>query len=162
MALEQFLDDRVPQDKRQAVAQTYVKILQGAVVDVMAVADEKAGLKPMVQDGQHYRFLLDSLVGISALHDYKAPVFLQLQGFDQVQASGLQLTRSPGKNLVYLGSLMLVFGIILMFYVREVRLWIRLGAGSVRVAMTSNRHNRDLDRDFQRQTDAVKQLARGE
>ncbi len=162
VALEQFLDDRVPQDKRQAVAQTYVKILQGAVVDVMAVADEKAGLKPMVQDGQHYRFLLDSLVGISALHDYKAPVFLQLQGFDQVQASGLQLTRSPGKNLVYLGSLMLVFGIILMFYVREVRLWIRLGAGSVRVAMTSNRHNRDLDRDFQRQTDAVKQLARGE
>ncbi|WP_280954844.1 cytochrome c biogenesis protein ResB [Paludibacterium denitrificans] len=41
-ALEKFLDDRVPQDKRQAVAQTYIKILQGSVVDVMDVANEKA------------------------------------------------------------------------------------------------------------------------
>jgi cytochrome c biogenesis protein len=66
--------------KRQAVAQTYVKILQGAVVDVMDVADAKAGLKPVAMDGSRYRFLLDSLVGISALHDYQAPVLLQLPG----------------------------------------------------------------------------------
>ncbi|WP_230369735.1 cytochrome c biogenesis protein ResB [Paludibacterium denitrificans] len=118
-------------------------------------------MKPITLDSRHYRFLLDSLVAVSAMHDYKAPVFLQLTGFDQVQASGLQLTRSPGKTLVYLGSLMLVLGIILMFYVREVRLWVRVRAGSVRVAMTSNRHNRDLDNDFARQSDAIKQLARG-
>ncbi len=161
VALEQFLDEKVPQDKRQAVAQTYVKILQGAVVDVMDVADAKAGLPPVAMDSQHYRFLLDSLVGISALHDYQAPVLLQLQGFDQVQASGLQLTRSPGKNLVYLGSLMLVIGIILMFYVREVRLWLRCGTASVRLAMSSNRHNRDLDEDFRRRSEAIQQLVRG-
>jgi cytochrome c biogenesis protein len=161
VALEQFLDEKVPQDKRQAVAQTYVKILQGAVVDVMDVADTKAGLKPVAMDGKRYRFLLDSLVGISALHDYNAPVFLQLQGFDQVQASGLQLTRSPGKNLVYLGSLMLVIGIVLMFYIREIRLWIRCAPGSVRVAMSSNRHKRDLDADFRRHSEAIQQLVRG-
>ncbi|WP_159880286.1 cytochrome c biogenesis protein ResB [Aquitalea denitrificans] len=161
VALEQFLDEKVPQDKRQAVAQTYVKILQGAVVDVMDVADAKAGIKPVAMDGKRYRFLLDSLVGISALHDYNAPVFLQLQGFDQVQASGLQLTRSPGKNLVYLGSLMLVIGIVLMFYVREIRLWIRCAPGSVRVAMSSNRHKRDLDADFRRHSEAIQQLVRG-
>ncbi|WP_374553767.1 cytochrome c biogenesis protein ResB [Aquitalea pelogenes] len=161
VALEQFLDEKVPQDKRQAVAQTYVKILQGAVVDVMDVADAKAGLKPVAMDGKRYRFLLDSLVGISALHDYNAPVFLQLQGFNQVQASGLQLTRSPGKNLVYLGSLMLVIGIVLMFYIREIRLWICCMPGSVRLAMSSNRHNRDLDADFRRHGEAIQQLVRG-
>ena len=88
-------------------------------------------------------------------------MLLQLQGFDQVQASGLQLTRSPGKNLVYLGSLMLVIGIILMFYVREVRLWLRCGTASVRLAMSSNRHNRDLDEDFRRRSEAIQQLVRG-
>ncbi|MBI3146588.1 MAG: cytochrome c biogenesis protein ResB [Pseudogulbenkiania sp.] len=159
-ALEKFLDARVPQDKRQAVAQTYVKILQGAVVDVMEVANERAGAKPLPQDGRHYRFLLDSLVAASSLNDYGAPLFLQLDGFTQVQASGLQMTRSPGKTLVYLGSLMLVIGIVLMFYIREVRLWIRLGHGRVRLAMTSNRHNRDLDEDFRRHRDAIQQLVR--
>lgn len=148
VALEKFLDDKVPADKRQAIAQTYIKILQGAVIDVMAVAQEKAGLKPWPQDEKHYRFLLDSLVTVSAFNDYAAPLYLELQGFEQVQSSGLQMTRSPGKNLVYLGSLMLVIGIILMFYVREVRLWLVLRPGSVRVAMSSNRHNRDLDQDF--------------
>ncbi|MFC3532731.1 cytochrome c biogenesis protein ResB [Vogesella facilis] len=147
-ALEQFLDQKVPADKRQAIAQTYIKILQGAIIDVMAVAQEKAGQAPWPQDEKHYRFLLDSLVSISALNDYAAPVYLELSGFDQVQASGLQMTRSPGKNLVYLGSLLLVIGIILMFYIREVRLWLVLRPGRVRVAMSSNRHNRDLDRDF--------------
>ncbi|MFC3626694.1 cytochrome c biogenesis protein ResB [Vogesella amnigena] len=148
-ALEQFLDEKVPADKRQAIAQTYIKILQGAIVDVMAVAQEQAKLPPWPQDEKHYRFLLDSLVAISALNDYAAPVYLELTGFEQVQASGLQMTRSPGKNLVYLGSLLLVIGIILMFYIREVRLWLVLRPGRIRVAMSSNRHNRDLDRDFE-------------
>ncbi|MBA8733575.1 cytochrome c biogenesis protein ResB [Chromobacterium violaceum] len=160
-ALEQFLDERVPADKRQAVAQTYIKILQGAVVDVMAAADDRAGAKPLAADAAHYRFLLDGLVAASALQDYGSPVFLQLEGFDQVQSSGLQLTRSPGKTLVYLGSVLLVLGIVLMFYVREQRLWIRIDGRRLRVAMTSNRHNRDLDTDFQRHLDAIKQLTRG-
>jgi cytochrome c biogenesis protein len=159
-ALENFLDERVPEDKRQAVAQTYVKILQGTVGDLMAVADSRAGIAPTKFDETHYRFLLDSLVASSALHDYGAPVYLQLVGFDQVQASGLQLTRSPGKNLVYLGSLLLVIGIILMFYVREIRVWLVFRPGAVRLAMTSNRHNRDLDRDFEREREALELLVR--
>ncbi|WP_047249170.1 cytochrome c biogenesis protein ResB [Chromobacterium subtsugae] len=159
--LEQFLEKQVPADKRQAVAQTYIRILQTAVVDVMAVADEKAGAKPLAADAAHYRFLLDGLVASSGLRDYGAPVFLQLDSFDQVQSSGLQLTRSPGKTLVYFGSILLVLGIVLMFYVRELRLWVRIHGRQLRVAMTSNRHNRDLDRDFQRHLDAIKQLTRG-
>ncbi|GHD75801.1 cytochrome c biogenesis protein ResB [Vogesella fluminis] len=148
-ALEQFLDDKVPADKRQAIAQTYIKILQGAVVDVMDVAQARAGLPAWPQDAKHYRFLLDSLVSASALQDYAAPVYLEMSGFEQVQASGLQMTRSPGKNVVYLGSLLLVIGIILMFYVREVRVWLLLQRDDTRLAMTSNRHNRDLDQDFE-------------
>jgi cytochrome c biogenesis protein len=156
--LETFLDQRVPADKRQAVAQTYVKILQGSLFDVMDVAQQHAGLQPWPKDGTHYRFLLDGLVAAGSLNDYKAPVFLEMAGFNQVQATGLQLTRSPGKNLVYLGSVMLVIGIILMFYIREVRLWLRLSHGKVQLAMASNRQNRDLDEDFARHRAAVQAL----
>ncbi|TCW32857.1 cytochrome c biogenesis protein ResB [Gulbenkiania mobilis] len=161
VALEKFLDERVPKEKRAEVAQTYVKILQGTVPDVMAVANARAGLPPPPSDKATYRFLLDGLVATSALNDYRAPLFLQLEGFQQVQASGLQLTRSPGKTLVYLGSLMLVIGIILMFYIREVRIWIRVRNGETRLALTSNRHNRDLDADFARHAKALQQLVRG-
>jgi len=162
VGLEQFLDARVPADKREAVAQTYIKILQGAVIDVMDVANQRAGVKPMTMDGAHYRFLLDSLVAIDGMHDYGAPLLLQLTGFKQVQSSGLQMTRSPGKTLVYLGALLLVLGIFLMFYIQERRVWMVCNRGSLRFAMSANRHGPDLDRDFSRHLDAIKQLVRGE
>jgi cytochrome c biogenesis protein len=158
--LQQFLDQRVPADKRDAVAQTYIKILQGAVVDVMDVANRHAGVSPWPQDAVHYHFLLDSLVTIGAMNDYGSPVFLQLDSFDQVQASGLQMTRSPGKTLVFTGSLMLVLGILLMFYIQERRLWISMSGGKIRVSMTAHRAGAELDREFSRHLDALNQLVR--
>ncbi|BEV72538.1 MULTISPECIES: cytochrome c biogenesis protein ResB [unclassified Paludibacterium] len=160
--LQTFLEQHVPADKRADVAQTYIKILQGAIIDVMDVANRHAGVAPMARDAGHYRFLLDSLVAISAFKDYGAPVFLQLDSFQQVQASGLQMTRSPGKTLVYLGSLLLVIGILLMFYIQERRLWLLIKPDSLLLAMSANRPNPDLDRDFARHQDAIQQLARGE
>jgi cytochrome c biogenesis protein len=159
--LQQFLDQKVPADKRQAVAQTYIKILQGAVIDVMGVADRHAGISPQPMDSTRYRFLLDSLVAIGALRDYGSPVFLQLESFDQVQASGLQITRSPGKNLVYLGSLLLVIGIFLMFYIQERRLWLLCSRDTIRLAMSAGRHKSALDHDFARHLDDIKQLEQG-
>ena len=160
--LQQFLDQRVPADKRAAVAQTYIKILQGTVIDVMDVANARAGVRPLKQDAAHYRFLLDSLVAIGAFNDYGSPVFLQLTGFDQVQASGLQMTRSPGKNLVYLGSLLLVIGILFMFYVQERRVWIALTPAGLRLAMSANRQGPDLERDFAQHRQAIEAIVRGE
>lgn len=161
-ALETFLDERVPKDKRKDVAQTYIKIVQGAVVEVDAVARERAGLPRKPMNEENYRFLIDSLVGASALFDYGAPVLMQLDGFDEVKASGLQITRSPGKTIVYLGSVLLVLGIICMFYIRELRVWVLIKSGQTRVAMASNRKTSDLDRDFDRHRAALQQLAGGE
>jgi cytochrome c biogenesis protein len=46
-----------------------------------------------------------------------------------VKASVLQVTRSPGKKVVYLGCLLLVLGIFSMFYIRERRIWVWVRAG---------------------------------
>jgi cytochrome c biogenesis protein len=79
---------------------------------------------------------------------------LQLQGFEQVKASVFQVTRSPGKNVVYLGCLFLVLGVFAMLYVRERRLWIWIrsdvGGGShALMAMSTQRRSLDFDKEFE-------------
>lgn len=148
-SLDKFLDTaKVPADKRQGVAQTYIKLLQSATLDAMDLAQERASLKPIAVDEAQYRFLMDSLVAVSASFDYGSPIYLQLTGFNEVKSSGLQLTRSPGKNLVYLGSLLLVLGILFMFYVREQRVWLRLTPQSSLFAFSSNRKDSLAEREF--------------
>jgi cytochrome c biogenesis protein len=119
------------------------------------VAREKDGLPPVAADEKQGLFLQ---VAINALADtffYGAPVFLQLQGFEQVKASVLQVTKSPGKNVVYLGCLLLVLGIFSMLYIRERRLWIWIrpqesGGAHALMAMSSQRRSLDFDKEFER------------
>jgi len=157
-AIEIFLDQKVPKDQRQTVAQTYIKILQGAVIDVMDVAQEKEGLALLPMDETQYRFLMDSLVAVSSLFEYGPSIWLEANSFEEIKASGFQITRAPGQNIVYLGSLLLVIGIFCMFYIRENRVWVRLAAGKTLIAMSSNRKTSDLDREF---TELSSDLAEG-
>ncbi|WP_157315069.1 cytochrome c biogenesis protein ResB [Chitinibacter sp. GC72] len=154
-AIDRFIAEKVPADKRTAVAQTYLKILQGAMIDAMDVTQEQAGLPAVPVNEAQYRFLMDSLVASSQLFDYGAPTLLQLSGFDEVKASGFQLTRSPGKNVVYLGSLLLILGVFCMFYVRENRIWVRLSPQGTLLAMSSNRKTPELEKEFSMHRDAL-------
>jgi len=73
-----------------------------------------------------------------------------------VQASVFQLTRSPGKNIVYLGSLLLVLGIFTMLYIRERRLWLLIKAdGRALLALSSQRRGMGLDDEFERHRAAL-------
>jgi cytochrome c biogenesis protein len=150
-ALEKFLDAKVPADKRQAVAQTYIKLLQGAAIEAMDMAQQRAGLATIPVDEKQYRFVLDSLVALSAMPEYGG-FYLQPLSFTEVKSSGFQMTRSPGQPLVYLGSILLVLGIFFMFYVRENRIWIWAGtgadAGRLLLAMSSNRKDDQTEREF--------------
>lgn len=148
-ALERFLEEaNVPQDKRSVVAQTYIRILQGAALETMQLAQEQAGLAAIPPTPEHYHFILDSLVAISQLFAYDSPMYLQLTSFQPVQASGFQITRSPGKTVVYLGALLLIAGILAMFYLRTWRLWVRMEEGQALLAMSSNRKNPESDQIF--------------
>ena len=64
-------------------------------------------------------------------------------------------TRTPGRNVVYLGCVLLIIGVFAMLYIRERRLWVWLqddGAGGTRVkmALSSTRQTLDTDREFER------------
>lgn len=71
------------------------------------------------QDEKRNRFLLHAMDAYTGLTEYPAPMLLQLDGYSEVRSSGLQMTRSPGEFLVYLGSVLLVLGTVFMFYIRE-------------------------------------------
>lgn len=60
---------------------------------------------------------------IAAVGNYGSPFYIQLKSFEQIQSSGLQIARAPGKTLVYLGFTLLIAGVFCMFYVSASRLW---------------------------------------
>ena len=75
-------------------------------------------------------------------------MFLQLKEFNEVKASVLQVTRSPGKKVVYLGCLLLTLGVFAMFYIRERRVWVWLrpdGEGKTHAMMAMSTQRKTLD-----------------
>jgi cytochrome c biogenesis protein len=71
-----------------------------------------------------------------------------MTGFKQIQASGLQMTKAPGKDIVYFGSVMLILGIFVMFYIRQRRIYINLDKGEGVFAVEDGRKSAQLARDF--------------
>jgi cytochrome c biogenesis protein len=153
VAISKFLE-RIPPAEQEKAADIFMKILNGALWDLWQAAREKDGLKPVELDEKHSRFLQLATNAMSDSAFYGAPVYLQLRGFEEIKASVLQVTRSPGKNVVYFGCLLLVLGVFSMFYIRERRLWIWLkseesGATRALMAMSSQRKTLDFEKEYE-------------
>ncbi|WP_076593058.1 cytochrome c biogenesis protein ResB [Herminiimonas arsenitoxidans] len=152
IAVSKFLE-RIPPEDQEKAADIFMKIMNGSMWDLWQIARAKEGLKPIELDEKHGRFLQLATNAFSDSFFYGAPVYLQLQGFDEIKASVLQVTRSPGKNIVYFGCLLLVLGVFSMFYIRERRLWIWIkseddGARAI-MAMSSQRKTLDFEKEFE-------------
>lgn len=151
-----FIEAAVPQAERERAAEVLLRILNGSLLHLNDLAREEAGLQPLPEDDATLRFMTQAVLALSDVPLYGAPLAFELQDFTQVQASVFQVTRAPGKNIVYLGCLLLILGIFAMLYVRDRRLWIWLApsddnatAGSqALIAMSANRKTLDADREF--------------
>jgi len=156
VALSQFIDDSVPQAERARVADVLLRILNSALYELNDIAREQAGLKPLNGDAAAQAFMTQAVISLSDSFFYPAPVMLELQDFQQRQASVFQVARAPGKTLVYLGAILLIIGVFAMLYVRERRLWIWLypsgdtnAAGSrLLMALSTPRRTLDVDAEF--------------
>jgi cytochrome c biogenesis protein len=159
-AVAAFIDKSVPKGEQEKAAGLLMRMLEGATWDLWQLARIQAGEPELKPDGQEARFVQDSINAVSDSFLYGSPVYLQLDSFKQVQASVFQLTRAPGKKVVYLGSLLLVAGIFSMFYVRERRLWFWLKDNGNRgvdviMAMSTARRTLDFEKEFVRTRDSV-------
>ncbi len=159
-SLGQFIEGGVPEAEREKAAATYLRILELTAFEALQVANRQAGLPPPTSDDATGWLVRDTLSSVSDLFVYNSPVYLQLMQYDEVKASGLQLTRSPGKNVVYFGSLLLTLGVFFMFYVRERRVWLRIKPGHVLLAMSSAKHTIDFENEFTQHAQALDALAK--
>ncbi|CAN5852484.1 cytochrome c biogenesis protein ResB [soil metagenome] len=162
LAISKFLE-QIPAAEQGKAADVFMKILNGSMWDLWQLARAKDGLPAMELNEKHARFLQISTSALSDAFFYGAPVYLQLQGFDEVKASVLQVTRSPGQNIVYLGCLFLVIGVFSMFYIRERRLWIwikddQVGAHAL-MALSSQRKTLDFEKEFEQLAIQLQQVS---
>lgn len=153
LAVSKFLE-QIPPAEQEKAAEIFMRILNGSLWELWQVAREKEGLKPVDADAKHERFLQIATNALSDSTFYSAPVYLQLREFEEVKASVLQVTRSPGKNVVYLGCLLLTLGVFAMFYIRERRMWVWLrqeadGSTHALMALSTQRRTMDFEKEFE-------------
>lgn len=154
------IEKNVPEAEREVAARTYIKMINMAALEAYNMGLE-ANKKPLLVNNKDTQALIgDSLNAFSDMFFYGTPYYFQLANFEHKQASGLQLTKSPGQKWVYLGSVLLVIGIFAMMYIRERRIWLLLKPATQQVhfAMSSNRKNLDFEQEFNMYREQLKNV----
>ena len=156
-ALSDFMENTVPESERMRVSEVLIRILNGALFELLNLSREQAGLPPLRPELDSERFMTRAVTSLSDSFFYPAPMMFQLSNFTQVQASVFQVARAPGKTLVYGGAISLIVGVFMMLYVRDRRLWVWLqdvpensGRTRISTALSSTRRTLDGDAEFDR------------
>jgi cytochrome c biogenesis protein len=158
--LGQFIEEKIPAAERDKAAGTYLRILELSAFEALQIANRQAGLPPPKSGDATGWLVRDTLNSMSDMSVYGAPIYLQLMHYDEVKATGLQLTRSPGKNVVYFGSFLLTLGVFFMLFVRERRVWLLIKPGSALLAMSSAKQSIDFEKEFTQHAQALDTLAK--
>jgi cytochrome c biogenesis protein len=121
--IEGYIRQAVAPDKQEETLQRYIEILTIALQSVylhqLSPDNQSTGISE-----EQRRFFADSVEAISQLADYGPPMFFEVTQVTPRESSGLQITKSPGKDVVYFGSFLLIMGVFLLFYVRPQRIWL--------------------------------------
>jgi len=146
-------------DKERAI-KTYINIIYLVSQELVRDYQDNNKGEIVFPINESPRFIQDALTAYSDSFFYGVPLYLELKDFEHVQASGLQLTKSPGQIWVYLGSILLVLGIFCMIYIQEIRLWIfrKKGSSSLIVSLATNRDRMDFDQYAIRLKDQIKKM----
>ena len=133
------IEKSIPLENHETVAESYIKIIY-----FLAETINQDLIKNQLID---VSFIQDALNAYSDSFFYGPSPFVILNEYEKIYASGLQLTKDPGKIWVYIGALFLVIGIFCMIYVQEVRVWIfEKTKNNYAIAFASNREHIDFDR----------------
>ena len=142
-------------DNAEKAEMMLLEALQGLTWDAWMLVREITGKSVLEPNETHSLFANDALHAIANSLHYGAPFHLQLTSYEQRRATILQATRSPGKPLVYFGSLLLTLGVFAMLYIRERRLFVLFKKDEALLAMSSGRKTIDLDETFARHRDGL-------
>ncbi len=163
IAIDRDIKQKVPKDRQVNVADAYVKILQNLLQNAYLALLKQDGVDVSkgVRD-EDSLFFEDAITALAGIGAYGSPVYFQLTEFKQRESSGIQITRHPGQGIFYLGCLMLIVGIFMMFYISYQRLWVIVKPEGEQLAITfagsGNRNQRDFANSFEELVEKVKQF----
>ncbi|WP_196806562.1 cytochrome c biogenesis protein ResB [Methylobacter luteus] len=148
------IEKSVPEAQRKQVAELYATVLHQFLINVYLSVLEQEGMDATqpVSDFD-MRFFENAVNALSVAYQYGSPVLVTLNSFKHIEATGLQLTRSPGQWLVFPGCLLLAVGVFFMFYLPQRRLWVIIKPegekSSLTLAGSALRNRYDFDREFE-------------
>lgn len=147
------IEKTVDEPRRQEVTELYAAALQQLLKNLYLDVLQQEGIKTDAElsafDSQFYT---DAVEAANLGYLYGSPWFFELERFQHIEATGLQITRSPGQWLVFPGCLLLVLGVFCMFYLPQRRLWLLVETKdqgvSILLAGNAVRNRYDFDREF--------------
>ena len=148
----QDMQQNVPEARREEIFNAYLKVLRSVLGEAYR---ELFAQEPTEEQWAFYSAAVEA---INTLPFYQSPVFIQLKNFNHIQASGLQITKSPGTFWVYLGCAMLTAGIFMLFYLNRQRLWIWIEGNEVLFAGQSHRKTNDFPQEFAALSEKIKRI----
>jgi cytochrome c biogenesis protein len=159
-ALAEFIEQRVPKAQQAKASDVFVQVLNGVLWQLWTAERARHGDAAPTSSDADNRFFNAAVPALSDAVFYPAPLYLQLTGFQQVQASVFQVARAPGKVVVYFGAILLMLGVFAMLYIRERRVWFLVrgdgeGGSRILMAMSTNRRTLDFEQEFARLRDAT-------
>lgn len=155
-AVGDFIDKQLPDAERETLGETYLLMLREMLgrLFIRSLGDSSTAQNTSELSKENAFLLQDSVTAIGALPAYGSPLWFAPTDYTHVQASGLQIARTPGKPIVYLGCAMLIIGIFILFYLPQRRFWLLITtkAGSENsqlvLAGMSNRDPREFEGFF--------------
>ncbi|MDH5516974.1 MAG: cytochrome c biogenesis protein ResB [Gammaproteobacteria bacterium] len=146
---------RVPEDKQKEVIETYLKLLQSVAATVYETMLSEKGHKTITEgDWQWFDLALQAL---NTLPYYGSPIYVEMKSYQHIQAAGIQITKSPGQNIVYFGCVLLMIGVFFLFYINPTRYWLWVDQQNAQtrilLAGVSHRHTQDFEKQFDKAVD---------
>lgn len=126
--IDMFIQQKVPKAEQKKVRDYYLGQTSYALQMLyLELLKKQGGEKNLTGNGLSKfdkQWFEDALNAINALPNYGPPMYFEVKSFKQINATGLQITKSPGKDVVFLGSGMLIIGVFILFYIRQKRVWL--------------------------------------
>jgi len=159
--IQNHLQTNVPENEQVEVSEIYIKMLQNTLQQVFVDMLKNEGVQNTDELNQsEIQFFQDTVLALSALPFYRSPFYLELKDFEHREATGLQITRTPGKIYVYIGFAMLIIGVFLLFYVSHQRVWIILerhdNSTRLLIAGNTNRDKTEFSEKFEEMTGIIR------
>ena len=160
-AVADFIEKNVPEAEREKASEVLIRILNGALFELVQLTRAEAGLKPLDLTDKTQSYMMQTVLSLSDVTIYPAPMVFMLQDFTQVQASVFQVAKAPGKTVVYTGCAFLILGVFAMLYIRERRVWVWLTPSAstattlASMALSTNRKTMDGDHEFAHLTEKL-------